>query len=297
MKTTLKVILLLLAVVAVAGSLLFFAKSRLDPPRVVAHDGEQANQVRRLIKEVKQGLDSDTLSQRWFAAHHLIGFLNDNQLLRTGESDTLQTQLMERYVPAFVRKCELKFGWSVWEDDDLKQMRKRINLLQHIEDSEGRSVVERQPSLNGQLDRVVNVLDKYKEACELVDRQSFKSLADSRKSIREARQYQADTYLSKNSHLMNELDSVPTRLQKAHYRYLERCVAALGNPGTDWEAFQERYDGVGREVSLFADSARAVYGHYMSVSDLRSDMRHHYHAADKELNNKSAWDIIWDNIF
>ena len=43
--------------------------------------------------------------------------------------------------------------------------------------------------------------------------------------------------------------------------------------------------------------ARAVYGHYMSVSDLRSDMRHYYHAADKELNHKSAWDIIWDNIF
>lgn len=297
MKTTLKVTLLLLAIVAVAGSLLYFAKSRLDPPRAVGTEGEQAARVRRLISEVRQGLDSDTLSQRWFKAHHLIGFLNDNGLLRTGESDTLQMELMERYVPAFVRKCDLKFGWSVWDDDELAQMRKRIRLLRGIEDSRQRSIVDRQPALNGQLDHVEGVLNRYREARALIADRSFKSLADSRTRIREARTYQADAYLGKNNDLMHELDSVPSRLQKAHYRYLERAVAALANPGTSWEAFQERYDGVGREVSLFADSARAVYGHYMGVSELRSDMRGHYHDADRRFNDKSAWEILWDQIF
>lgn len=297
MKTSLKVFLLSLAIAAVAGSLLFFAKLRLDPPRAVSHDGEQAALVRRMIDNVHQGLDSDTLDQRWFAAHHLIGFLTDNQLLRPGESDTLKVMLMEKYVPAFVRKCELKFGWSVWEDSDLKKMRQRIQLLKGIENSDKHAIVDLRPSVNGQLDRVLGVLNRYRQACDLAERRDFKSIADSKDRIREARRYQSDAYLSKNTHLMHELDSVPTRLQEAHYRYLERCVASLANPGTSWEAFQERYDGVGREVSLFADSARAVYGHYMAVGDLHSDMRSHYHAADREFNNKSAWDILLDKIF
>ena len=297
MKTSLKVFLLSLAIAAVAGSLLFFAKSRLDPPRGVSHDGEQAALVRRMIDNVHQGLDSDTLDQRWFAAHHLIGFLDDNQLLRPGESDTLQMMLMEKYVPAFVRKCELKFGWSVWDDSDLRKMRQRIQLLRGIENNERKTIVDLRPSVSGQLDRVADVLNKYRQACDLAERRDFKSIADSKDRIREARRYQTDSYLSKNTHLMHELDSVPTRLQKAHYHYLEHCVAALANPGTSWEAFQERYDGAGREVSLFADSARAVYGHHMAASDLRSDMRSHYHAADRALNNKSAWDILLDRIF
>jgi hypothetical protein len=35
----------------------------------------------------------------------------------------------------------------------------------------------------------------------------------------------------------------------------------------------------------------------MAVGALRSDMRSHYHAADREFNNKSARDILLDKIF
>ena len=297
MKTSLKVILLLLAVVAVVGSLLFFAKSKLDPPRAFSHEGEQASRVRQLISGVRQGLDADTLDQRWFAANHLIGFLDDNQLLRPGESDTLKMMLMEQYVPAFVRKCELKFGWSIWEDSDLKRMRQRIGLLRRQQNSKGKPVVGLVTSLGGQLDRIEGVLDRYDRACLLAEGSGYKSLADSRQRIREARQYQADPYLRKNTRLMHELDSVAVRLQRSHYSYLERSVASLANCGTNWEAFQDRYDGVGREISLFADSSRAGYGRYHGVADLRSDMRRYYRQADKEFNNKTAWDYIQDIFF
>ncbi|MBO4659064.1 MAG: hypothetical protein J5637_05530 [Prevotella sp.] len=297
MKTSLKVILLLVAVVAVVGSLLFFAKLRLDPPRAITREGTQAEQVRQLIKEVRQGLDSDTLNQRWFAAHHLIGFLDDNQLLRPGESDTLKMQLMEHYVPAFARKCELKFGWSVWEEKDMDKMRQRIKLLQQLENSKGQPVVRLRPSLNGQLDRIEGVLDKYDRACALAEGSEYKSLADSRQRIREARQYQTDTYLRKNTHLMHELDSVAVRLQRSHYHYLERSVEALANYGTNWEDFERRYDGVEREINLFADSSRAVYGRYFGVADLKSDIRGYYRRADHEFNDKSAWDYIQDIFF
>ena len=297
MKTSLKVILLLIAVVAVVGSLLFFAKLRLDPPRAISREGTQAGQVQQLIKGVRQGLDSDTLNQRWFAVHHLIGFLDDNQLLRTGESDTLKIQLMEHYVPAFARKCELKFGWSVWEEKELSQMRKRIKLLRKQENSKGQNIIALQPSLNGQLDRIEGVLNRYDRACALADGYGYKSLADSRQRIREAREYQADTYLRKNTHLMHELDSVAVRLQRSHYRYLERSVEALANYGTNWEDFERRYDDVEREVNLFADSSRAVYGRYLGVADLKSDMRHHYRQADHAFNDKSAWDYIQDIFF
>ncbi len=297
MKTSLKVILLFVAIVAVVGSLLFFAKSRLDPPQAAELDGEQAAQVRLVIGEIRQGLSTDILNQRWFEARHLIGFLDDNQLLRPGESDTLKTMLMEKYVPAFVRKCEMQFNLSVWDDGDLNKMRSRIKLLRKEADSKGHSVIGLRPSLSGQLDRIGGVLGKYDQARDLVGRSEYSSLSKSKERIRMAQQLKADTYLRNNSSLRSELDSVPIRLVKSHYDYLQRSVEALANPGTSWEAFQERYDAVGREVSLFADSARSVYGHYISVSDLRSEMRGYYHDADRNFNSRSPWDILWDNIF
>ena len=96
MKTALKVILLFAVIAVVAGSMLYYAKTRLEPPMPIDAGNPHANKAWAYVESVGESRNKTTLNQRFFSTRQLVGFLHDNQLVETEEADRLMVALLQR---------------------------------------------------------------------------------------------------------------------------------------------------------------------------------------------------------
>jgi hypothetical protein len=132
MRTTLKIFLVLAAVFAVAGSLIFFFKTKLSPPQPLADGNPHLEQAEQCVAKI-QGAPSDSiLNARFFEARHLLTFLADNGLLTDKDGDMLKTEMVERYAPLYADKCFGHFKESYWDEKVIQQIPLQIAVAKGV---------------------------------------------------------------------------------------------------------------------------------------------------------------------
>ncbi len=279
MRGTLKVCLVLLAIALATGTMLFYAKTRLDPPRAMAESRAHVDQVRNSIERIGQAYGVEKIRERFFACRHLIAFLDDNRLLTTEESDTLKAQMISRYIPVFADWCQRCFQAPTWYADDLRQMRSEIKSVRSVRRSDKSSIVPKGSRRGERLDSVAAILDRYDSARNLVRKGSgvaYESLEKSEDRISRAKAYQRDPILRNNVALVNALDSVPYWLEQAHYDQLEKWVANMANcTYMEEEEYEEQHNRVMGRLDDYEENAYATYGRSHSVRSLRSRMENY----------------------
>lgn len=276
MKTFLKVILLLAAVFMVAGSLLFFAKTRMEPPTPSKEENLHEKKAKACVESMLQADNMKTLNKKFYTARQLLGFLGDNKLISTTVADQLMVEMVERYVPAFADNSMKRLSETTWDDKDIKDISSLMAAVKGLKTSDNQLAMEKVSRNTGsQLKNVENVVCMFDSALVLAKGGKYTGWQNAKKRMARADRFARTPILRNNHHLMERLDSFKMRVEESHYDYLVNTLRQLDNY-TEYskEKFDEIYGDFNVELSYYADSAVVVYGRKThDVSPLKARAR------------------------
>ena len=275
MKTALKVILLFAVIAVVAGSMLYYAKTRLEPPMPIDAGNPHANKAWAYVESVGESRNKTTLNQRFFSTRQLVGFLHDNQLVETEEADRLMVALMERYAPTYADYCLDHLANTSWGDADMKEFAQQVKVAKSVKTSDGQPAFKQADDAEERLEQLSQVVATYDSAVVLAKGKIYQSWPNTKRRMARAKRFLNNKYLAGNEQLVEDLDSFRIRVLAAHYGYLENQVGLLDYYGSmNRYEYDSLYDKVKQEVAIYADSAAIVYGHNPeSVAQLKTDMQ------------------------
>ena len=275
MKTALKVILLFAVIAVVAGSMLYYAKTRLEPPMPIDAGNPHANKAWAYVESVGESRNKTTLNQRFFSTRQLVGFLHDNQLVETEEADRLMVALLQRYAPTYADYCLDHLANASWGDADMKEFAQQVKVAKSVKTSDGQPAFKQADDAEEHLEQLSLVVATYDSAVVLAKGKIYQSWPNTKRRMARAKRFLRNKYLAGNEQLVEDLDSFRIRVLAAHYNYLENQVGLLDYyESMKKHDYDSLYDKVKQEVAIYADSAAIVYGHNPeSVSQLKTDMQ------------------------
>lgn len=279
MKTTIKVIILILAVVAAIGGVMIFAKTRVEPPTAIKNVDQYAAALEKAAAPVASTSEIDTLEK----GLHFTDVLLSEGKIDARLADRSYDRLVDAFVPGFVAYCNNKFNASVWNAADHTQMLAtcgRLHALRHTDDT---NVLR--TSASDSIAFVVGTISSYREARALC-RASFKSLSQARTDIARANELAEFDYLKNCTDLVASLNNVSSRLENAHYNHLAALVRRLSN----YSSFSSEYDfdqyveSVEAKLREYDSDAASVYGTKRDTDGLWSNARDYYSNAYNYFN-------------
>ncbi|MBR5084258.1 MAG: hypothetical protein IKX33_06620 [Prevotella sp.] len=291
-----KIILLTTVILLVLGAILFFVKTRLDPPFSIMPERQYEEKAQSYIDDINPRASMEALNKQFFQAAHAICYMSDSLLIDSEASDKLKENLCEKYVPAFADKCFEYFRRSsVWDSTEIKNFREQIGVVKLIVNSKGNRVVNNGTLLNDRLDSVFFVTKRNEEAMKLMKTRYFQSMEHSETVMDKVRSYQNHDYLRYNTSLCDSLSKVGKRLEDAHYNYLLDRVKQLKSPTTDDEkVFEEIYQKLLTDIDEYSMNASRVYGYHHDASYLRSKADDNYEdGLDEIRDDGSGWLFGW----
>ena len=262
MKTFLKFILLLAAVFMVAGSLLFFAKTRMEPPTPLEDENLHEKKARACVESMSEANNMKTLNKRFYAARQLLGFLGDNKLISTEVADQLMVEMVEKYVPAFADHSLRRLGETQWDDKVLKEISSLMAAVKGLKTSDKKQAMEKASRNTGeQLGNVEYVVGVCDSALVLAKGGKYTGWQNAKKRMARADRFARHPILRNNHHLMERLDSFKMRVEESHYDSLVNAARQLDNYADySKERFDNIYNNFNQELAHYADSAAVVYG-------------------------------------
>lgn len=262
MRTFLKIALLLAAVFLVAGSLLYFAKTRLEPPTPLEEGNLHEKRAWAYVESIEGLTNPTTLNKRFFAARQLVGFLGENQLVSTEVADQLTVGMAERYVLAYADHCVQRLASSDWDDQDIKEVAKQVAAVRDLKTADGKAAINKASRTTGRkFDDIEDMVCIYDSAIVLAKGGRYTGWQNAKKRMKRADRFARNPFLSHNHYLVERLDSFKMRVEKSHYNHLVDIVDELkAYTSKNKEEFDSIYGIFDRELAHYADSAAIVYG-------------------------------------
>lgn len=290
-----KTILLTTVILLVLGAILFFVKTRLDPPFSIMPDRQYQEKAQAYIDDFKTNVSIEELNNQFFQAAHAICYMADSLLIESDPADQLKEDLCKKYVPAYSDKCFEYFKkHSVWDSTEIKNMREQINTVKKITDSKGQRVVNNGTILNDRLDSVFNVTRRNYEALKYIQMKNYKSMKHSEEVMEQVKAYKNHDYLKYNTSLCDSLSNVGRRLNDSHHQSLQKRVDNLLHPGTDEEAYEKTYQQLLADIEEYSEKARAVYGYSYDVYRLKNEAESNHSEGLEELHDDGDNDwFLW----
>lgn len=286
MNKSVKILLLVVAVIIAIGGVLFFMKTIVSPPQ----DLEFKNQYELALNQKIEGfkkVDSDNLEREFATLTDLAHRFKEESSIDDKFFDQEYTEIIGVYSPKFAQYCFGQFQKSVWDESELKWMEDRIAQLRKLTIEDGsRKIMDNYAESDGRFSIILKTIGKYREAKSLSNRISYSGLGEARSRISKANQYKQDDYLKNNAALMKALNSLPSRLEASHYAALRAKVNTLANYYSySADSYDVLSDNVVAALKEYKQNAQSVYGESRSLSDLEADASRYYNAAVEYYKN------------
>lgn len=286
MNKSVKILLLVVAVIIAIGGVLLFMKTIVSPPKDLEFKNQYEIALNQKIDSFKK-VGSDNL-EREFAtltdlAHRFKAESNIDEKL----FDKEYTEIIGVYSPKFAQYCFGQFQKSVWDDTEHKWMEERIAQLRKLTVEDGaRKIMDNYAESDGRFSIILKTIGKYREAKALSNRTVYSGLGEARSRISKANQYKQDDYLKNNAALMKALNSLPSRLEASHYATLRAKVNTLANYYSySADSYDALSDNVVAALKEYKQNAQSVYGESRRLSDLEADASRYYNAAVEYYKN------------
>lgn len=267
MNKSIKITLLIVAIIAAVSGVMAYYKTVVSPPSHMSFKNQYVAAVKNDIAEVKNLTTADELDSSFVATTHEINFMWKDSLLQSKDRDELLESFSVQYIPKFVADCNEKFSATDWSDAVLRKMSTKIAQLRSLKTVDGSVIVG--GSANGSLTKVQGVISNYYAAKAAASHIGYTSLADAKFKIATARKYASMSPINNCVALVEQLNSVPLRLERAHFAYLVGQVNRLRNY---YNYTQSSYDNLALSISAkleeYKKNARSVYGHVSDISAL-----------------------------
>lgn len=279
MNKSIKILLLLFAVLLSFGAVMYFYKTIVSPPKATKFTNQYKNSVNKDLQLLVDGISDSKQDSLYNVIIEGLNFESTNKLIDNKDKDELTDNFIKKYVPIYVKSCNSKFKQSVWNEEVLKSMQTHIKELHDLKTSNGTVLIG--GDLNSSLNEVANIIVRYYGAKAAASVGGYNGLQSARQKISSARNYAKMSPLSNNQQLVSNLNSVASRLNQEHVNYLANQVETMRY----WRNYSEdSYDNLAMEVSNklkeYKINAASVYGSALSISHLETRASEYYNATD-----------------
>lgn len=275
MNKSIKIILLVVAIILAVGGVMAYYKTIVSPPGKLEFKNQYVNSDKKDISQVKSAKTDLTLDSFYVAITHELDLQLANYFLTNQERNELLELFATQYVPTFVSVCNSKFSRSVWNEGELQKINTRISELKGLVTTEKKIVI--QGEANSSLNEVHNVIVAYYEAKRIASVGGYNGIQPAKQKIATAKKYASMSPINNCTELVSRLNSVSTRLEQAHYSYLAGQVERLRHY---YNYSQTEYDNLALSISdkleEYKNHARNVYGKASNISDLEARAGNYY---------------------
>ena len=279
MNKPIKILLLVVAILLAVGGVMAYYKTIVSPPGKLVFKNQYVNSDKIDISLVKSANTDFALDSFFVAIIHELDFQLANSFLTNQERNELLELFATQYVPTYVSACNSKFSKSVWNEGELQKINTRISELQGLVTTENQIVI--QGEANSSLNEVHNVIVAYYEAKKAASIDGYNGLQAAKQKIAAARKYASMSPINNCTDLVSRLNSVPTRLEQAHYSYLASQVERL-RPYYNYS--QTEYDNIALSISEKIDeykkNAKSTYGRVSDINSLENRAGNYYSNAN-----------------
>ena len=279
MKVTIKILVLLLAVVLAVGGIMIYAKTKVDPPKALEQVDQYAIDLKKCNDAIVKGKEAEEIDRIYDSALKRIEVYQQEQKIQSTVADKSLENLAVTYSPIFLKQCFDLFTYATWSDEDHTYMLLRIRGMKDLKHNDGTSVLLK--STSDSLDQVSRIIADYKQARIVSRSNSFTGISNAKSTINQATQYANDQYLSNCLDLVSALNSVKKNIAESHYNYIFSQVAEL----SQYRYFSKDFyvntliPHVDKVVSEYDNEAGALYGSKRDVNSLWSRARNYYNLA------------------
>lgn len=278
MKTFNKIALLIVSIVLAVGSVLFFAKTRVEPPKALKPVDQYAMDLQKEVDKLSTFRNDIRRADSLFllTKKKIAIYANENKI--DGQKrDTYDKQMLVSFVPILVQYAHDKFQQSVWYKSNLDYIEERIAFIKSLPTAFANMPNQHKADIN----ELGNVLNRYRDARRVSMHRSFHGIAAARRSISLAREYANDRWLRHCADLVHGLNQVRPSIGKSHYYYVQSQVNKLANYRSySWSYYDGTLvDQVASQITDYENYASELYGQKYNVVELWLDAKRYYNLA------------------
>ena len=275
MNKSLKIILLVVAILLAVGGVMAYYKTIVSPPGKLVFKNQYVNSDKKDISQVKSANTDFALDSVFIAITHELDLQLADSFLTNKERDELLELFATQYVPTYVSACNSKFSKSVWNEGELQLINARIAELQKLVTTGNKIVI--QGEANSSLNEVHNVIVAYYDAKKSASVGGYNGIQVAKQKIATAKKYASMSPINNCTDLVSRLNSVADRLEQVHYSYLVNQIERL-RPYYNYT--QSEYDDLALSISEILDeykkNAKNTYGRISDISSLESRAGSYY---------------------
>lgn len=236
MKTPIKIILLVVAMLLAIGGVMAYYETIVSPPRKFDFKNQYYNSDKKDISKVKSSNTDLALDSIYVAIMHELDFQVANSLLTDQECNELLELFATQYVPLFIDRCNKAFESSVWDTPQWSHgfMLSRAAEIKNFRSSNGNYIIERNSKHIKELNKIENIISKYNSAWNFVNNASKCSSVAEIKSLKTSADKFRTQPLSKCTKLMQSLNSVEST---AKANLASNIASFCNNIANRWRAY------------------------------------------------------------
>lgn len=226
MKTSVKILLLVLFSIGAIAGVLVFAKTRVAPPSNLELVDQYSLNLTVSCASFDTIKDFNNSRVEYIRLDDKLNrFLSENAI-DAKVSDEYRKKIDETYGKSLRTYGFGIFQKSVWPEDKLNELLSMLTSLKGDKLTTGENAVS--DDFITSSDKINSIIGDYRAALRLSRSTSFNGINDASSKIQKAKSYRSAEYLKNNAALVNALDALPGRIAQSHYGHVSGLVNALG---------------------------------------------------------------------
>lgn len=275
MKTIVKILLLVVAVLLAVGGVMVYQKTKVAPPMAMTFKNQYVSAAMCEIEQLDSAKTQKELDYAYASILNRLKIQQENSFLDEKEIDELMKKFASQYVSTYVAYCGEAFLKSVWPEEELQGMMQRIKELRSLRTADGQSVLA--DDSNEKLNSTESVIRNYYAANSAAAVGGYNGVQSAKQKIGTAKKYASMSPINNCTELVNRLNSVASRLERAHYAYLAGQVEKLRNyQNYSEDQYEGLCDKVEKEFKDYKKNASSTYGRMSNVSALEERAARYY---------------------
>lgn len=266
MKTSIKILLLLLALAGAVFGVLYWQKTQVEPPQNPDSTEVNYTQLKQHVVDINSSNDLDKAFEK---VYDELCFLKDEGLIDDAQRDEQLRALADAYAPQFASNA-LSALHNDWTYNDLKRLTGRVKLLSSLTFTQGDAIIV-DHDVKEKFSIISKVNDDYAKANALASRTTFSNVRDAKDRISKANSYRNNTYLRHCSALVERLRNLPGKIGHSHYLNVSAAVNSLARNYRNYSDILAKKRAVSSKIGDYESMVR-YYGRNEGTSSLRTTL-------------------------
>lgn len=299
MKTSIKILLLIVAVALAVGGVLYYMKTVVSPPQRLDYDNQFVAELDS-IADCSGSMTFGQLDEAYNPTLDLINRFRADNVLEPESSDKPLTKFLTNYAKSLSAEAHKLFGNSYWDHDRVVWFDRRIDSVSKYNLSDNITHAVNDKEVLKDFAQLQNIITKYYDARNIVRNVGYRGIAQSRNDIEKAQEYKQDIDLMPNRELVSGLENVRQSRARAHANYLTSRAYVLSNiyMFDSKSAYDNASSALLDEVIQYEQQGPSLYGSFYSsatANNVRSEIsnanaRANNHFSSSTPSNNYSWE-------